>query len=67
LSAKKHKEVSTLLEGVTWILVDEVSMLTAEMLGLISIRCKQFGPKPEMDFGGFKFLFIGDFAVLLTT
>lgn len=55
LSAKKERELKARLEGVEWIFVDEVSMLTSELFLLALQRLQQYGC--------FKICMIGDFAV----
>jgi PIF1-like helicase len=52
------------LEGVDYIFLDEVSMLSCRDLYQISAQCAKAKGEPNKPFGGINFIFAGDFAQL---
>ena len=42
------------------IVIDEISMVRADLLDCINAFLKIYGPDPELDFGGVQMIFIGD-------
>jgi len=57
-------QVKERLEGVQYIFLDEVSMLSCRDMYLISARLARVMNNPEAPFGGLNIIFAGDFAQL---
>jgi hypothetical protein len=57
-------QVKSKLEGVDYIFLDEVSMLSCRDLYLISARLARALNNPDTPFGGMNMIFAGDFAQL---
>ena len=64
LTAKNPAQIRTRLQGVDYIFLDEVSMLSALDLYKISAQLCTILNKPDMPFGGINIIFAGDFAQL---
>src|SRR6266550_3563957 len=64
LSAKKLTEICTQLQGVDYVFLDEVSMLSALDLYKISAQLCRIMNKPDIPFGGMNMIFAGDFGQL---
>ena len=54
---KSDKELYRKLETI---IIDEISMVRADLLDCIEIFLRKYGPKPNTVFGGVKMIFIGD-------
>ena len=52
------------LKGITYIIIDEYSMLGQAMLGWIDRRCRQATGKTDEVFGGLSIILVGDHAQL---
>ncbi len=52
-NAKLYKKLQT-------IIIDEVSMVRADLLDCIDVFLKMYGPKPKEPFGGVQMIFVGD-------
>ena len=63
-SAKKLAEIHAQLQGIDYIFLDEVSMLSALDLYKISTQLCKIMNKPDIPFGGINMIFAGDFAQL---
>jgi PIF1-like helicase len=57
-------QVRSKLEGVEYVFLDEVSMLSCRDMYLISARLAQVLNNPDAPFGGMNMIFTGDFAQL---
>ena len=57
-------QVRSKLEGVQYVFLDEVSMLSCRDMYLISARLAQVLNNPDSPFGGMNMIFTGDFAQL---
>ncbi|SJL05834.1 uncharacterized protein ARMOST_09170 [Armillaria ostoyae] len=64
ISKKSLAEVKGRLQGVDYMFLDEVSMLSCVDLYKISARLAMCLNKPELPFGGMNMIFAGDFAQL---
>ena len=49
-----------LYSNLKTLIIDEVSMLRADLLDCIAIFLKKYGPRPDKAFGGIQMIFIGD-------
>lgn len=56
----KPKKNKQLFENLRVIIIDEVSMLRADLLDCIEIFLRKYGFRPGLPFGGVKMIFIGD-------
>ena len=56
--------VHSRLQGVDYIFLDEVSMVSARDLHNISVRLSRILDRPDVAFGGMNMIFAGDFAQL---
>jgi hypothetical protein len=63
-SSKTLIQVRTRLQGVDYIFLDEVSMLSCHDMYRISAQLCQVMNNPTTPFGGFNMVFAGDFAQL---
>ena len=63
-SAIQMAHVKTRLQGVDYVFMDEVSMLSCRDMYLISARLAQIMNNPESPFGAINMIFAGDFAQL---
>jgi hypothetical protein len=61
---KSLAQVHVNLEGVDYIFLDEVLMLSCRDLYRISVQCAKAKGEPNEPFGGINFIFAGDFAQL---
>ena len=64
VSAKAIAQVRARLDGVDYIFLDEVSMLSCRDLYKISAQCAKARGERNEPFGGINFIFAGDFAQL---
>lgn len=55
-----NKEKRALLKSLELLIIDEVSMVRADMLDAMDAIMRRFGKKPQLPFGGVQVLFIGD-------
>jgi ATP-dependent exoDNAse (exonuclease V) alpha subunit len=61
IKEKKTKpKNSKLYKNLKTIIIDEVSMLRADLLDCIDTFLKMYGPKPKTAFGGVQMIFVGD-------
>ncbi|MER2519105.1 MAG: AAA family ATPase [Bdellovibrionales bacterium] len=56
-NAKLYKKLKT-------IVIDEISMVRADLLDCMDVFLRMYGPKPEQLFGGVRMIFIGDLCQL---
>lgn len=63
-SAKSLAQVKAKLDGVDYIFLDEVSMLSCRDMYRISAQCAKARGECNEAFGGINFIFAGDFAQL---
>jgi hypothetical protein len=63
-ATKALTQVCTRLQGVDYIFMDEVSMLSCHDMYKISAQLCKVMNKPTIPFGGLNMLFAGDFAQL---
>ena len=64
ISAIQLAQVKERLEGVHYVFLDEVSMLSCRDMYLISARLARVMNNLDVPFGGLNFIFAGDFAQL---
>ena len=64
ISGIQLAQVKERLEGVRYVFLDEVSMLSCRDMYLISARLARVMNNPDEPFGGLNFIFAGDFAQL---
>jgi len=64
ISAKSLAQIRARLDGVDYILLDEVSMLSCHDMYKISSQCAKARGEHNAPFGGINFIFAGDFAQL---
>jgi hypothetical protein len=64
ISAKTLAQIRARLDGVNYILLDEVSMLSCHDMYKISSQCAKARGEHNVPFGGINFIFAGDFAQL---
>ena len=57
---KPKEDNEKLYKNIKTIIIDEVSMLRADLLDCIDIFLKHYGPSPGERFGGVQMIFIGD-------
>lgn len=57
---KPKEDNEKLYKNIKTIIIDEVSMLRADLLDCIDIFLKHYGPRPGERFGGIQMIFIGD-------
>ncbi len=55
-----EREDKTLYENIDAIVIDEISMVRADLLDCIDIFLRKNGPNIELPFGGIQIIFIGD-------
>lgn len=56
----KPRQNKELFQNLKILIIDEVSMLRADLLDCIEIFLSKYGPRPGLPFGGVKMVFIGD-------
>jgi hypothetical protein len=61
LRGGEKKALETTLKGIRYIIVDEVSMVSQQMLHAIDQRCREACNNREQSFGGISMIFLGDF------
>jgi hypothetical protein len=59
-SLKMHRSKRQLIERLELLIIDEVSMLRADMLDAVDAVCRHIRRRREEAFGGLQLLFIGD-------
>jgi len=64
ISAKSLAQIRAKLDGVDYIFLDEVSMLSCHDMYKISSQCAKARGEHNEPFGGINFIFAGDFAQL---
>ena len=57
---KPRAETRGLLGAMETLVVDEVSMVRADMLDAMDTALRRFGPVPDTPFGGVQMIFVGD-------
>ncbi len=57
---KAGKEKTTIYKKLTTIVIDEVSMVRADLLDCVDIFLRLNGPEEKLPFGGVQMIFIGD-------
>src|SRR6266481_4508820 len=64
ISAKSLAQIRARLDGVDYILLDEVSMISCHDMYKVSSQCAKARGEYNAPFGGISFIFAGDFAQL---
>ena len=65
LNGERLKKLQKKLEGVSYLIIDEKSMVGRRMLALIDMRLRQaFPQKQNQVFGGLSVILVGDFGQL---
>lgn len=62
IASKEH--VVRRIQKTNILIIDEVSMLSADTLSLVDRVCKEVRRKPELSFGGMQVVLVGDFFQL---
>lgn len=62
IASKEH--VARRIQKTNILIIDEVSMLSADTLSLVDRVCKEVRRKPELPFGGIQVVLVGDFFQL---
>ncbi len=59
-SAYRPGRFTQALAGAHTLVIDEVSMLRADVFDMVAIALERFGPDPTMPFGGVRLVLVGD-------
>ena len=59
-SAEYHPRNQKIMKNLKTLIIDEISMVRADLLDCVEKALRKFGPKPNKPFGGVQVIFVGD-------
>jgi ATP-dependent exoDNAse (exonuclease V) alpha subunit len=59
-SAEYHPRNQKIMKNLKTLIIDEISMVRADLLDCVEKALRKFGPKPTKPFGGVQVIFVGD-------
>jgi len=59
-SAEYHPRNQKIMKNLKTLIIDEISMVRADLLDCVEKALRKFGPKPTEPFGGVQVIFVGD-------
>ena len=59
-SAEYHPRNQKIMKNLKTLIIDEISMVRADLLDCVEKALRKFGPKPDKPFGGVQVIFVGD-------
>ena len=59
-SAEYHPRSQKIMKNLKTLIIDEISMVRADLLDCVDKALRKFGPKPTKPFGGVQVIFVGD-------
>jgi ATP-dependent exoDNAse (exonuclease V) alpha subunit len=59
-SAEYHPRNQKIMKNLKTLIIDEISMVRADLLDCVDKALRKFGPKPTKPFGGVQVIFVGD-------
>jgi ATP-dependent DNA helicase PIF1 len=64
LSAQNMKSLQASLRGVSYLIIDEKSVVSIKQLTWLNYRCREIWPEIDAPFGGLNIVIVGDFCQL---
>ena len=59
-SAEYHPRSQKIMKNLKTLIIDEISMVRADLLDCVDKALRKYGPKPTKPFGGVQVIFVGD-------
>jgi len=59
-SAEYHPRSQKIMKNLKTLIIDEISMVRADLLDCVDKALRKYGPKPAKPFGGVQVIFVGD-------
>jgi hypothetical protein len=59
-NAEYHPRSQKIMKNLRTLIIDEISMVRADLLDCVDKALRKYGPKPTKPFGGVQFIFVGD-------
>ena len=59
-SAEYHPRSQKIMKNLKTLIIDEISMVRADLLDCVDKSVRKYGPKPTKPFGGVQVIFVGD-------